>query len=127
MRKIYLTNNGLQEILEGQDFLIKDDWVKCELKEDGTPYKNYNTDGTPDLDLENKENRIAEIKTSISEKETYLSITDWITAKYNDEVTILATISKADFVAKYQEVYTNRANVRDEINTLQQELKTLEQ
>ena len=49
MRKIYLTSNGLHEILEGQDNLIKEDWVKCELKEDGTPYSNYNIDGTPDL------------------------------------------------------------------------------
>jgi len=55
MRKIYLTNNGLQEILEGQDFLIKDDWVKCELKEDGTPYTYYNEDGTPDLVEEAKD------------------------------------------------------------------------
>ena len=28
MRKIYQTNNGLQEVLEGQDFLIQDNWIK---------------------------------------------------------------------------------------------------
>lgn len=48
MRKIYKTTNGLHEILEGQESLIKPDWIKCELKEDDTLYEFYNDDGTPD-------------------------------------------------------------------------------
>ncbi len=50
MRKIYITNNGLHEILEGQDNLIQDDWViKCELDKNGQPYTKYLANGKPDL------------------------------------------------------------------------------
>jgi len=49
MRKIYITNNGLHEILEGQDNLIQEDWVKCELDKNGQPYTKYLGDGKPDL------------------------------------------------------------------------------
>ena len=42
----------------------------------------------------------------------YLDSTDWITAKYNDVVTVLGTSSKADFVAKYREIYDNRTAAR---------------
>ena len=49
MRNIYLTNNGLHEILEGQDDLIQDDWILCELDENGQPYIKYLADGKPDL------------------------------------------------------------------------------
>lgn len=41
-----------------------------------------------------------------------LASTDWITAKYNDVVTVLGTMSKADFVAKYREIYDNRTAAR---------------
>jgi len=42
----------------------------------------------------------------------YLASTDWITSKYNDVVTVLGTMSKADFVAKYKEIYDNRTAAR---------------
>ena len=42
----------------------------------------------------------------------YLASTDWITSKYNDVVTVLDTMSKADFVAKYKEIYDNRTAAR---------------
>ena len=42
----------------------------------------------------------------------YLASTDWITAKYNDVVTVLGTMSKADFVAKYREIYDKRTAAR---------------
>lgn len=64
-------------------------------------------------------------KQQIAEHEAYLKSTDWITAKYNDEVTILGSISKADFIAKYQDVYNARQNARNEINRLEEELKGL--
>lgn len=43
---------------------------------------------------------------------TYLTSTDWITSKYNDVVTVLGTMSKADFIAKYKDVYDNRTAAR---------------
>ena len=49
MRKIYITQTGLKEVSPIQAHLVEDDWVLCQLKEDGTPYKFYNADGTPDL------------------------------------------------------------------------------
>lgn len=66
-----------------------------------------------------------ESKAKIVEHESYLSSTDWITAKYNDEVVVLENITKADFVAKYQDVYTARQNARNEINKLEKELESL--
>ena len=42
----------------------------------------------------------------------YLASTDWITSKYNDVVMVLGTMSKADFVAKYREVYDKRTAAR---------------
>lgn len=46
------------------------------------------------------------------EAQSYLNETDWITSKYNDVVTVLGTMSKADFVAKYKEIYDNRTAAR---------------
>jgi len=48
----------------------------------------------------------------VSEALVYLASTDWITSKYNDVVTVLGTMSKADFVAKYKEIYDNRTAAR---------------
>lgn len=47
-----------------------------------------------------------------AEAQSYLESTDWITSKYNDVVTVLGTSSKADFVAKYKEIYDNRTAAR---------------
>jgi len=49
---------------------------------------------------------------AIQEALAYLASTDWITSKYNDVVTVLGTMSKADFVAKYKEIYDNRTAAR---------------
>ena len=51
-------------------------------------------------------------KAKLQEAYAYLASTDWITAKYNDVVTVLGQMSKADFVAKYREIYDNRTAAR---------------
>lgn len=58
--------------------------------------------------------RMAKIRTDRAKTEalSYLASTDWITSKYNDVVTVLGTMSKADFVAKYKDVYDNRIAAR---------------
>jgi hypothetical protein len=53
-----------------------------------------------------------ELQTKLNEALTYLTSTDWITAKYNDVVTVLGTMSKDDFVSKYKEIYDNRTAAR---------------
>ena len=40
------------KITPAQSDLIKDDWVECQKKQDGTYAKNYNLDGTPAPDDE---------------------------------------------------------------------------
>lgn len=55
----------------------------------------------------------------INEAEIYLKSTDWITAKYHDVVTINGSMSKTDFIAKYQDIYTARSEARALINSLQ--------
>lgn len=65
------------------------------------------------------------LKNRILEKEKYLTDTDWITAKHNDEVVILENITKTDFIAKYQDVYNSRQKAREEINILEKLLKGL--
>lgn len=46
----------------------------------------------------------------------YLAETDWITAKYNDVVTVSGSMSKADFTAKYAEIYAKRNEARNYIS-----------
>ena len=58
---------------------------------------------------------IAQAK-KLAEASAYLASTDWITSKYNDVVTVLGTMSKADFVAKYKEIYDNRTAARAVLN-----------
>jgi hypothetical protein len=106
MRKIYITNNGLQEILEGQDFLIRDDWVKCELDEDGGPHSNYKADGTPDIPKITEEKEKENIANKVEENKRYLSSTDFkmtidyyntLTEKEQDELT-LARAEAREFI-----------------------------
>ena len=47
--------------------------------------------------------------------QNYLNQTDWITAKYHDCVTV-GSMGKADFVAKYSELYANREKARAFLN-----------
>lgn len=78
----------------------------------------YGEDMTPMTD-EEVELHINPIKTegqlvaeAKAEAQSYLDNTDWITNKYNDVVTVLGTMSKVDFVAKYKEIYDNRTAAR---------------
>lgn len=56
------------------------------------------------------------LEQQLTEKKAYLSSTDWISNKYHDEVTVNGTMSKADFTAKYEAVYTAREEAREFIN-----------
>jgi len=45
--KLYIDPQGNRNgILANQDHLIKQDWVECQKKQDGTYADNYNLDGT---------------------------------------------------------------------------------
>ena len=53
-----------------------------------------------------------EISRQVAEAKEFLNNTDYINNKYNDEVTVLGTSSKADFVAEHKELYLERAEKR---------------
>jgi hypothetical protein len=46
------------KISPAQSDLIKDDWVECQKREDGTYARSYNLDGTPEPDPEPTVNQI---------------------------------------------------------------------
>lgn len=51
--KIYIDSQGKKYgISQAQSDLIKQDWVECQKKQDGTYADNYNLDGTPAPDDE---------------------------------------------------------------------------
>ena len=52
----------------------------------------------------------------VAEAKAYLLATDYVTAKYNDEVTVTGSMTKAAFLAKYSDVYAQRAEARAIIN-----------
>ena len=52
----------------------------------------------------------------VAEAKAYLASTDYVTAKYNDEVTVTGSMTKAAFLAKYSDVYAQRAEARAIIN-----------
>ena len=56
------------------------------------------------------------LRTKIAEAKAYLASTDYVTAKYNDEVTVTGSTTKAAFLAKYSDVYAQRAEARAIIN-----------
>lgn len=111
MRKIYLTNNGLVEILEGQDNLIKSDWVKVQLKSDGSPYAYYSQDGTPDLVKIQEEETKIKVEQDIANAKQYLLNTDYkVLPDYDGDTT---------------GVLEARAEARVLINALEAELERL--
>lgn len=61
------------------------------------------------------------LEQQLAEKRAYLVSTDWIGAKYHDEVTVNGTISKAEFTSKHEDIYNSRALAREFIN--QNEIK----
>ena len=101
--KHYLKNNEIFAFEDDgtQDHLITEDMVALsdeELTELRKP--------TEAKILENK----------IIEAKAYLLATDYVTAKYNDEVTVTGSMTKAAFLAKYSDVYAQRAEARAIIN-----------
>ena len=52
----------------------------------------------------------------IQEAKAYLAATDYVTAKYNDMVTVTGSMTKAEFLAQYADVYAQRAEARAVIN-----------
>lgn len=74
----------------------------------------YGKDMTPmtDEEVELHTNPPKTPEQLVAEAQSYLESTDWITNKYNDVVTVLGTMSKVDFVAKYREIYDNRTAAR---------------
>lgn len=53
-----------------------------------------------------------EILRQIAEAKQFLNNTDYINSKYNDEVTVLGTSSKANFVVEHKDLYLQRAEKR---------------
>lgn len=101
--KHYLTNNEIRAIEEGQEFLVKDDW---ELLSDEELYARLNPPKTEEQILAEK----------VAEAKAYLASTDYVTSKYNDMVTVTGTMTKAAFLAEYDEVYAKRAEARAIVN-----------
>ena len=76
-------------------------------------YKQWLSEGnTPEPEFTKAELAQQVKDKAIQEALAYLASTDWITSKYNDVVTVLGTMSKADFVVKYKEIYDNRTAAR---------------
>ena len=51
--KIYINSQGKKQgTSPSQSALVKQDWVECQKKQDGTYAQNYNLDGTPAPDSE---------------------------------------------------------------------------
>lgn len=76
-------------------------------------YKQWLGEGnTPEPQYTEEELQAIETSKAKAEALQYLADTDYITNKYNDEVTVLGTTSKTEFVAKYKEVYDKRAEAR---------------
>jgi len=103
MRKIYLTNNGLQEILEGQDNLIQDDWIKCELDENGQPYIKYLADGKPDL---------VEIEKELNEK-IYNDKWDLVSKYLTNEIPNILDNNGNEYIVKNGEIENIRKKFFD--------------
>ena len=101
--KYYLTNNEIRAIEEGQEFLVQSDWV---LLSDEELHARLNP---PKTDEQILAERVAEAK-------AYLLATDYVTAKYNDMVTVTGSMTKAAFLAQYADVYAQRAEARAVIN-----------
>lgn len=71
--------------------------------------------GDPTPDMIEATNIIVE-KTRINKQyQDYLDKTDWIAAKYTDEVVINSVMTDAEFKTKYADVLTQRQQARDSI------------
>ena len=88
--KYYInTNKELFGIEQGQEFLVKSDWVECQLQDGGLPYSRYNTDGTPDLECIEQERLATELAIQEAEakrlkQEALASITVEVNGKVFD-------------------------------------------
>jgi len=102
-----LTEN--KEYVKDLSFINGSRVINIELEE----YKQWLSEGnTPEPEFTQAELAQQVKDKAIQEALAYLASTDWITSKYNDVVTVLGTMSKADFVAKYKEIYDNRTAAR---------------
>ena len=81
-------------------------------------HNKVNEDGTTEVcDFRTAaEKEKQELEAKITEAKAYLASTDYVTAKYNDEVTVTGSMTKAAFLAKYSDVYAQRAEARAIIN-----------
>ena len=71
--------------------------------------------GDPTPEMVEATNVIVEQTRTNKQSRAYLDSTDWIVAKYNDEVVINAVTTDADFKSKYADVLTKRQQARDSI------------
>jgi len=105
--KLKLCNNGLCV------YGTREDGATVSYSIEAEEYKQWLSEGnTPEPEFTQAELAQQVKDKAIQEALAYLSSTDWITSKYNDVVTVLGTMSKADFVAKYKEIYDNRTAAR---------------
>ncbi len=72
-------------------------------------------DGDPTPEMVEATNVIVDQTRINKQSDAYLSKTDWIAAKYTDEVVINQITTDADFKAKYADVLTKRQQARDAI------------
>lgn len=72
-------------------------------------------DGDPTPEMVEATNVIVEHTRINKQSEAYLLKTDWIAAKYTDEVVVNQITTDADFKNKYADVLTKRQQARDAI------------
>lgn len=76
-------------------------------------YKLWLADGnTPEPEFTEEELAQQATAKEKAEAQAYLDSTDWIAIKYNDVVTVTGTMTKAEFLSKYKEIYDKRAEAR---------------
>lgn len=78
-----------------------------------------------DTDRSDRDDEINVLEAKIEESKKYLESTSWIVEKYTDIVTILETMTKEEFKAKYAEEFKQRSEARKTINLSEVRLKEL--
>lgn len=71
--------------------------------------------GDPTPEVVEATNVIVEQTRINKQSQAYLGETDWIAAKYTDEVVINSVMTDAEFKTKYADVLTKRQQARDSI------------
>ena len=105
--KLKLCNNGLSVVGANEKGMFMSYSIEAE------EYKQWLEEGnTPEPEFTEAEITQQELEAKIAEARAYLQATDYVAVKYNDEVTVTGSMTKTAFLAKYADVYAQRAEAR---------------